>query len=50
MEEKYVCVKVWLKKTGNQKLVTIPADCDIKEGDYVYVIKIQKPPKYLNSS
>ena len=48
-KETYVCAKVWLKKSGNQKLVTVPSDCHIVEGDYVYIVKIQNPPKSLNS-
>ena len=33
-------MKVWKNKWNNQKLVTIPKDSDIKEGDYVKIIKI----------
>lgn len=35
--------KVWLKKTGkySQKLVCVPQSSDIKEGDYVKIIKME---------
>ncbi len=33
--------KVWLKKATNQKMITIPFDCDIKEGDYVKIEKVE---------
>lgn len=42
MEEtkrKKIIQKVWKNKGANQKLVTIPKDSDIEEGDYVEVIK-----------
>jgi len=46
-----IIVKVWLKKTGNQKLVTIPANSDINPGDYIQIIKVNtKTPKCLNSN
>jgi len=32
--------KVWKNKSNQQKLVTIPKDCDIEEGDYVEINKI----------
>lgn len=38
---KKVIRKVWLHKGPNQKLVTIPKDCNIKEGDYVEIKKIE---------
>jgi len=31
--------KVWKNKNNNQKLVTIPKDSDIVEGDYVWIEK-----------
>lgn len=34
--------KVWKNKANNQKLITIPKDCDIEEGDHVWVEKIEK--------
>ena len=34
-------VKVWMNKGNKQKLITIPKDCNIKDGDYVEVIKIK---------
>jgi len=36
-----VIMKVWKNKIRNQKLVTIPKDCDIKEGDYVRIEKVK---------
>jgi hypothetical protein len=36
-----IIVKVWKNNGNNQKLVTIPKDCDIKDGDYVEVKKIK---------
>ena len=35
-----VVMKVWKNKQNNQKLVTIPKDCDIQEGDYVKIEKV----------
>ena len=37
---KPIIMKVWKNRIGNQKLITIPADSDINEGDYVLVKKI----------
>ena len=37
--KKKIIQKVWKNKGNNQKLVTIPKDCDIKEGDYVDYVK-----------
>lgn len=37
--KKKVIQKVWKNKAANQKLVTIPKDSNIEEGDYVEVIK-----------
>ena len=37
---KKVIVKVWKAKKKNQKLITVPKDCDIGEGDYVELKKI----------
>ncbi|MBA7557812.1 hypothetical protein ES705_50584 [subsurface metagenome] len=34
-----VIMKVWKNRAKNQKLVTVPKDCDIEEGDYVEIIK-----------
>jgi hypothetical protein len=39
--EKKIIAKVWMNKGNKQKLITIPKDCDIKDGDYVEVIKIK---------
>lgn len=33
--------KVFLLKFNNQKLVTIPKDCNIEPGDYVRIEKIE---------
>ena len=33
-------MKVWKAKKQDQKLVTIPKDCEIKEGDYVEIKKV----------
>jgi len=38
---KKVIMKVWKNKAKNQKLITIPKDCDIQEGDYVEVKKVK---------
>lgn len=36
-----IIMKVWRNKTINQKLITIPKECNIKEGDYVEIRKIK---------
>ena len=33
--------KVWKNKGNNQKLVTIPKDSDVEEGDSVWIEKIE---------
>ena len=33
--------KVWLHKSTNQKMITIPKDSYIEAGDYVEVIKVE---------
>ena len=33
--------KVWENKGNGQKLITIPKDCNIVEGDYVWVEKCE---------
>lgn len=38
---KKIIMKVWKNKIINQKLITIPKDCDIQEGDYVEIKKIK---------
>ncbi len=38
--EKVIC-KVRQNKTNKQKQITIPKDCNIKEGDYVEVKRIK---------
>jgi len=40
MEDKRVIQKVWKNKKNNQKLVTIPKDSEINEGDYVEIRKV----------
>ena len=37
---KRIIQKVWLNRLNGQKLVTVPKDCEIKEGDYVEIVKI----------
>jgi hypothetical protein len=32
--------KVWLNKSTNQRMVSLPLDCNVKEGDYVEIIKV----------
>lgn len=34
--------KVWKQKKNNVKLVTIPKDSEVVEGDYVYIEKVKK--------
>ena len=34
--------KVYKVKANNQKMITIPKDCDIQEGDYVRVEKVEQ--------
>lgn len=38
-EQKKIIRRVWKNKGNNQKLVTIPKDSNIEDGDYVEVIK-----------
>ncbi|MEK6889423.1 MAG: hypothetical protein AABW80_04945 [Nanoarchaeota archaeon] len=40
MDKEKIIGKVWLNKINRQKLLTIPKNSDIKEGDYVEVKKI----------
>ena len=40
MEEQNIIQKVWKNKGNNQKLVTIPKDSEIEEGDYVKIKKV----------
>lgn len=39
--EKKIIMKVWKNKFNKQKLVTIPKDCEINEGDYVEIKRIK---------
>lgn len=41
MTKKKIIQKVWVNKTNNQKLITIPKDCEIKKGDYVAIKKVK---------
>jgi hypothetical protein len=43
MEDKKIICKVWKNKSNGQKLVTIPKDCAINEGEYVNIQKINFP-------
>jgi len=38
---KQIIKKVWLAVKSNQKLITIPKECDIEAGDYVRVSKVE---------
>lgn len=40
MEDKKIICKVWKNKKANQKLITIPKNCTIEEGEYVNILKI----------
>lgn len=40
-----IIVRVWKNKSNGQKLITIPKKCKIKEGDYVYIEKVNKDGK-----
>lgn len=42
MVEKIIIQKVWKAKKNDQKMVTIPKDSDIEEGDYVKIKKIEE--------
>lgn len=36
-KNKKIIMRVWKNRIKNQKLVTIPKDCEIEEGDYVEI-------------
>lgn len=38
---KKIIRKVWKNKSNNQKLITIPKNSNIEEGDYVEVKKVK---------
>jgi len=38
---KKLIMRVWKNKTNNQKLITIPKDSGIEEGDYVKIEKVE---------
>jgi len=40
-KDKKIIMKVWKNKANDQKLITIPKDCDIEEGDYVEIKKMK---------
>ncbi len=39
MPKKPIIQRVYKNRQADQKLVTIPKDCDIDEGDFVEIIK-----------
>jgi hypothetical protein len=39
-KNKKIIMKVWKNKLRDQKLITVPKDCEIQEGDYVQIIKV----------
>lgn len=39
MENQYLYRKVWANKSNGQKLITIPKNSDIEEGEMVYVMR-----------
>ena len=39
MTNEPIIQKVWKNKQANQKLITVPKDCDIEEGDFVELKK-----------
>ena len=41
MKKDKIIMKVWKNKAIDQKLVTIPKDCNIEEGDYVEIKKVK---------
>ena len=41
VKQEKVIMKVWKNKAKNQKLITIPKDCDIQDGDYVEIKKVK---------
>lgn len=41
-KDKLVIVKVWKRHKLNQKMITVPKDCDIEEGDFVHLLKVKK--------
>lgn len=40
-KQEKVIMKVWKNKAKNQKLITIPKECSIEEGDYVEIKKVK---------
>ena len=34
--------KVWQAKSNGTKYITVPKNCDIKEGDYVKLVKVEQ--------
>lgn len=42
---KRIIKKVWVNKANSQKLVTIPKDSDIQEGDYIEIKKVVEDGK-----
>jgi hypothetical protein len=39
-KNKKIIMEVWKNKLRDQKLITVPKDCEIQEGDYVQIIKV----------
>ena len=42
VKQEKIIQKVWKNKGANQKLVTIPKESEINEGDYVEIKKIDE--------
>ena len=42
VKQEKIIQKVWKNKSANQKLVTIPKESEINEGDYVEIKKIDE--------
>lgn len=40
MDNKKIIQKIWVNKLNGQKLITIPKRSELKEGDYVKIIKV----------
>lgn len=40
-KEKKIIMRVWKNKFNKQKLVTVPKDCEINDGDYVEIKRIK---------
>ena len=40
VKQQKIIMKVWKNKAKDQKLITIPKNCSIQEGDYVEIKKV----------